>query len=118
MTESPIAEIVTFRARPGVAPARMAELAGRIAPFLAARPGFVARVLSCAEDGTWTDHILWTDRRAAERAAEAVLSEPAAAPFFAAIDEASVRMVHAPVLVHQRAREPAPESLPAAGLAA
>lgn len=103
MQESMIAEIVTFRTLPGVTSESVRTLAEGLAPFLAKAPGFVARGLSQAEDGGWTDYVLWRSLPEAMAAAEQIMAEPCAAPFMAAIDGDSVRMSHAPVLVRQTA---------------
>lgn len=96
-----IAEIVTFRAAPGVPPETMRSRAEAIGPWLAACPGFLSRALSLAEDGTWTDHVIWASLDQAMAAAAKIMDEPCAAPFMAAIDGPSVAMGHAPVLVRQ-----------------
>ena len=97
------AEIVTFRAAPDVSVADMTRAAEGIAAFLVGCDGFVARHLSRAEDGTWTDHVIWRSLAQASAAAERLMADPAAAAFMALIDMASVRMVHAPVAVAQMA---------------
>jgi hypothetical protein len=100
-TPSPIppsvAEIVTFRLVPGTDPDAFACTAAALDPWLAAAPGFLGRCLSCAPDGVWTDHVLWTDLPAASAAAEALPTRPEAAAFLAAIDLSSVTMCHAQV---------------------
>ncbi len=96
-----IAEIVTFRALAGADPAAMGAAAAGIAVWLGSCPGFVARTLSGAEDGIWTDHVVWNSLAEALAAAERIMQEPAAAPFMALIDPACVTISHAPVATRQ-----------------
>ena len=98
-----IAEIVTFRAVPGTDDTELTQAAVALEPFLMTRAGFVSRHLSCGADGTWTDHVVWSDLGLAKAASEALMSEPAAGPFMMLIDPASVVMTHAPVMVSQAA---------------
>ncbi|MCX8507272.1 MAG: hypothetical protein ORN49_00085 [Rhodobacteraceae bacterium] len=104
MTDPLIAEIVTFRTLPGHRPEAVARAAAGLAPFLATCPGFLSRSLSQAEDGTWTDHVLWSSLHAAKAAGERILSDPQAAPFMAMIDGPSVRLDHRTVMAHQTAK--------------
>lgn len=101
MTKGTIAEIVSFRALAGIGPEAMQKHAAGIADWLAHQPGFIARTLSLAEDGTWTDHVLWASPAQAMAAGEALMAEPSARAFMEAIDPASVRMSHAPVALRQ-----------------
>ena len=97
------AEIVTFRALPGISRETLRERAEAIGPWLAACPGFLSRTLSLNDTGTWTDHIVWASPDQAKAAGEKLMNEPSAAPFMAAIDGASVTMSHAPVVIRQTA---------------
>jgi hypothetical protein len=54
--------------------------------------------LTRAEDGTWTDLVLWVSLSAAMTAAGAMMAEPAFGPFMAQIDGPTVQMRHEPVL--------------------
>ena len=104
MTESTLtAEIVTFRRLAGAPEDAVRRAAAGLAPFLSGSAGFVSRSLSRDAEGTWTDHLLWTDAGLARAAAERMMAEPAAAALMALIDMGSVRMTHAPVLVTQKA---------------
>jgi hypothetical protein len=96
--DSPVMELVTFRLVPGVADtAFLAAARGTEAP-LRKRPGFLSRSLTRGSDGLWTDHVLWSSLPEAMAAAEAMMAEPAFAPFMAAIDGATVTMRHDRVL--------------------
>lgn len=96
MTEdrTPIAEIVRFRAQPGLDGASLLAVAKATQTALQACPGFRTRLLTCDESGLWCDILLWTDRAAAQAGAEAMMHHPDFAPFLAAIDPASLEMRH------------------------
>lgn len=87
-------ELVTFRLNPGTDRAAFLENARRTEALIRRQPGFQARMLTEAEDGTWSDIVTWASHAAAVAAAEAVLSDPDFAPFGAMIDGATVRMSH------------------------
>ncbi len=97
------AEIVTFRTLPGLVPEEVSKAASTVGPWLARQRGFVARSLSCSNDGQWTDHVLWASHEDAARAGEAFMAEPSALAFMAMIDPESVQMNHAPVHLRQTA---------------
>ncbi len=97
------AEIVTFRTKPAISPEDLRARAESLGPWLAKCPGFLARTLSLANDGTWTDHVIWATPHQAKAAADLIMAEPSAAPFMAAIEGSSVAVSHAPVLARQTA---------------
>lgn len=104
MTDSIIAEIVTFRIRPGHSSADVVAAARDLEPFLATCPGFLSRNLVQGEDGTWTDHVLWSNLANAKAAGARIMSDPNAAAFMAMIDGPSVVMSHSPVMLRQTAK--------------
>lgn len=95
------AEIVTFRAAPGIDDATLARHADAVRDWLARQPGFVARTLSCNDDGLWTDHLIWKRLEDAQAAGRKFPSEPAASAFMAAIDMARTSMNHSPIVLRQ-----------------
>ena len=97
-TQSPVAEIVTFRLIDGADPATFVANARALEPKLRATGQVLSRTLSAAEDGTWTDHITWTSMQAAKAAAEQIMADPDAAPMMQMIDPEGVEMRHA--LIH------------------
>ena len=104
MTESTLtAEIVTFRTHTDTPEDDVRRAAAALAPFLSGCEGFVSRSLSRDGDGIWTDHILWANADLAKRAAAQMMEQASAAAFLALIDVPSVRMIHARVLVEQKA---------------
>lgn len=95
---NPVMETVTFRLLPGTDSAAFLAAARATALLVAACPGFVARHLTCDEDGTWTDLVEWTSAGAAHAAAAALMADPVFQPFVAMIDGASARMRHPAIL--------------------
>jgi hypothetical protein len=93
-----VAEIVTFRLLTATSEGAFLNAARATGPLLAAAPGFVSRRLSRGPDGTWTDHVEWTSLAHAEAAADAIMKDPAAGPFLAAIDPATIVMRHEALL--------------------
>ena len=90
---TPVLELVTFRLIPGTDPAAFAAAAEATRPLVAARPGFRARHLAQDREG-WADLVVWDSLTAAEAAAQAVMADPAFAPFMAMIAPDSVVMRH------------------------
>ena len=92
-----IAEIVTYKligsARPDTHRRAAAEMDG----FLHKTGAVLSRVLSCDDDGLWTDHILWTSKAAAEAAQQQAMQRPEFQRFFSDIDPDSCALRHAPV---------------------
>lgn len=90
-----VIEIAVFKLEDGVSKEAFLEAAKPSADFVKARPGFIARRLSCAEDGTWTEHIEWASMEDARSAAAAFGTSEAVKPFRDCIDGSSVRLTHA-----------------------
>ncbi len=94
----PVMEIVSFRLVAGTSDAAFLAAAKTTALPLQGQPGFRGRHLTRAEDGTWTDHVLWSSLPLAMAGAEQMTAEPAFQPFMALIDGATVVLRHEPVL--------------------
>jgi hypothetical protein len=94
----PVMELVSFRLVAGTSDAAFLAAAKTTALPLQGQPGFRGRHLTRAEDGTWTDHVLWSSLPQAMAGAEQMTAEPAFQPFMALIDGATVAMRHEPVL--------------------
>ncbi|MEM7488046.1 MAG: hypothetical protein AAF390_02870, partial [Pseudomonadota bacterium] len=75
-------------------PETFAEAARDMSEWITAQPGFIARRLSVAEDGTWIEQVEWADMAAAKAAAAAIGDAPGNAGFLRAIDGPSVEMRH------------------------
>ena len=89
-----IIETVTFKLNAGVDRADFIASAETMNDWVATRPGFVHRRLSCGPDGTWIEHIEWDTMENAKAAAAQIMSAPNNAGFLMAIDEGSVQMSH------------------------
>ena len=88
-------ELVTFRLTPGTDRAAFLSAAHATEPVVRRQPGFCARMLVEAGDGTWSDIVTWASHADAMAAAEAVMADTGFAPFAAMIDGPTVRMTHA-----------------------
>jgi uncharacterized membrane protein YdcZ (DUF606 family) len=100
-TQTPVAEIVTFRLVAGAEAEAFVTAARALEPMLAATGAVLGRTLSQDADGLWTDHIRWTSMEAAKTTAAAMMRDPAAAPMMQMIDPDQVQMRHAPILYQQ-----------------
>lgn len=94
----PVLEVVSFRLTPGTTDAAFLAAARATEAPLRRQPGFLARQLTRAGDGTWTDHVTWASLPQAMAAAEAMMAEPAFGPFVALIDPSSMQMRHDTIL--------------------
>lgn len=90
-----VAEIVTFRLKPGADPDAFSRAAEAMTPFLRSTGAMLSRSLSADETGLWTDHITWTSMQAAQDTAKAMFERPEAGPFMEMIDPADMVMRHA-----------------------
>lgn len=92
-------ETVTFRVLDGVAPDAFLQAAQEATAFMNDCPGFLRRRLSCAADGTWTEHIEWASLDYAEAAAARIGQDARARAFVRAIDGPSVKLGHSALKV-------------------
>ena len=97
-TQTPVLEIVTFRTAHGTDESAFLEAARGTEALLRDRGSLVRRVLTKADDGTWTDVVELKSMDEALSAAKAVLQEPSFMPFMSMIDPESVAMSHAPIM--------------------
>ena len=89
-----VIETVTFKLNDGISREGFAQAAKSMNDFVTSRPGFVARRLSCGDDGLWIEHIEWTDMDAAKAAAAAIGSVESNRSFLSAIDGSTVKLHH------------------------
>ncbi|WP_309666215.1 hypothetical protein [Tabrizicola sp.] len=92
--DGPVMEVVRFRLKAGNAEAAFLNAAKATETPLRAQRGFVRRALTRAEDGFWTDHVIWSSMAMAGAGADAMMAEPAFQPFMAMIDGPTVSMRH------------------------
>ena len=89
-----VIETVMFKLNAGENAAGFVEAAKAMGSWVQSQPGFLHRRLSCTEDGTWIEHIEWSDMEAAQAAAAQIGAEPGNADFLKAIDGPTVKMMH------------------------
>ena len=89
-----VIETVTFRLEDGVSKEAFLDAARSSVCFVRLRPGFIARRLSCAEHGTWVEHIEWASMEDAKSAAAAFARAESVKPFLQCINGPSVRLIH------------------------
>lgn len=94
---SAVAEVVRFRIKQSVDDAAFISMTRATEGLVRAQPGFLARYLVRADDGVWTDFVIWENAACARAAASAVMQAAEFAPFMAAIDVSSIEMSHQPV---------------------
>ena len=94
-----VIETVCFKLNKSASREDFTAAAREVSQWVKTRPGFVQRRLSCAEDGTWTDHIEWESMDAAREAAGAIGSAPETARFLAAIDGETVQLTHSELIL-------------------
>lgn len=95
-----IIEIVQFRLANGVDRDQFIAAAENTMPTLCTMDGFIGRILSEGEDGSWTDHVRWTDAEAAQAAMSASSANEVLLPFIMAIDPDTMSLTYqAPVVL-------------------
>lgn len=94
-----VIETVTFKLKEGISREEFAAAAQDINSFVTSQTGFIARRLSCSEDGEWIEHIEWSDMDAAKAAASKISSFDGNRPFLLAINGPTVTMRHSEVEV-------------------
>lgn len=89
-----IIETVTFKLNKDVSRDDFVAAAKEMSAWVEAQPGFMQRRLSCTTDGTWIEHVQWTDLDAAKAAAAGIGKAQGNANFLSAINGPSVRLMH------------------------
>ncbi len=94
-----VIETVTFRLKPSIDREAFLESALAINDYVATCPGFVARRLSCTNEGSWTEHIEWETMSDAKAAADGIGLRPGNRAFLEAIDGSTVNVRHSALQV-------------------
>lgn len=89
-----IIETVTFKLHEGISREAFAQAAAAMNAYVTDCAGFVARRLSCSDNGIWVEHIEWADMASAKAAAAGLGQVPSNAEFLSAIDGPTVTMMH------------------------
>lgn len=87
-------EQVTYRLADGIDETAFLVAISPTQSWLRSQPGFLGFELAVTPDGTWVDHVWWSDPTAAEVAAGAYMASDAAAALFAVLDMSSAVMRH------------------------
>lgn len=70
-----VLEVVRFQTDETVSEQEFVRLFESTRALISAQPGFLARQLIRADDGAWTDLVLWCNRQQAEQAAAGVIAD-------------------------------------------
>lgn len=97
MTPQTHAETVTFRLKDAVAVTSFADAASAMIPFLRGTGAMVSRELSADGTGVWTEHVVWSRKIAAKKAATRTAEHTQARPFLDMIIPAGTCMHHATI---------------------
>jgi len=89
-----IIEIVQFSLADGVGRDEFIAAAANTMPELCTMDGFIGRVLSEDEDGSWTDHVKWSNAEAAQAAMAASMENEALLPFIMSVDPDSMTLTY------------------------
>ncbi len=89
-----VVELVHCRLADGVTPDAFRATFGPTSQAVARYPGFGARALAVAPDGSWFDIVLWHDRASALAASQAAESDPVLAPLFSMLDPGSLVVLY------------------------
>lgn len=89
-----VIETVTFKLEEGISKEDFLETVPCSTDFVTAQPGFISRRLSCAEDGSWIEHIEWESMADAKRAAILIGQTGSVKPFLKCIDGPSAKLIH------------------------
>lgn len=92
-------ELVIFESKPGISTEQMIAASRKMTSALSDLDGYVSRAFWQSSDGLWVDTVYWENLLTAEAAAEAILSIPAAAEFLALIEESTITMRHAQIVI-------------------
>lgn len=87
-------ETVTFKLNNTMSRDEFAKAVEAITEFAQKQDGFVARRLSCSDDGLWIEQVEWKTLEAAQAAAALIGKKPTLAACMQAIDGPSVVMHH------------------------
>lgn len=89
-----IVEVVTFKIKEGISYEDAKQKLLSLNECVEAFDGFIERRLSVNENDEWLDMVFWTNKEAALKAAELVMSNPKAMEVFAIMDETSLKINH------------------------
>ncbi len=94
-----VAEVTSFRMKPGITAKDAAEAGRDIDAWLRGQPGFVSRLMVGSADGTITDIVVWETERDGRASSERLMAETGSSRFHALVDGGSVDWSFAEVLM-------------------
>lgn len=94
-----VIEVVAFKLNNGASEGDFLKTIPATAQFLDRMDGFIARRLSCDNEGNWLEHVEWESLAKAEMASKAFMKEESAMPMMQFIDKDSVKLSHNRLLV-------------------
>ena len=94
VADQTVIEVVTFKLVAGISDADYVKASRATEDFVRGLPGFRHRMLSKAEDGTWTDTVVWADMASAKSAAEKFPQAECTTAMMQMIDPVSVSLRH------------------------
>jgi hypothetical protein len=90
-----VIECVLFRLAANANRSAFVKAAEDMNAWVNQQPGFIARSLSCTEQGEWIEHIEWASLEDARSAASKIGQAEEVRPFVTVIDGSSLTMRHA-----------------------
>jgi hypothetical protein len=95
LSEANVVEYVTFKALEGSDVDEVAKVTVAVNANLEENyPGFVERIISLQEDGTWVEVVYWKDMASAKGALDKFLKDPKNADFLAIVKPDSVSLTY------------------------
>ncbi len=92
-------ETVTFKLAEGITKDAFLQTVPASTKYMKGRSGFIARRLSCTDDGMWIEQIEWETMEDAKGAAANLGTAESIHPFLQAIDGPSATMHHSTIEV-------------------
>lgn len=94
MQNSPVVEIVLFKAKAGISDAEVMDAVTFSQTWLETQPGYIRRETLKDEEGQWIDVVHWHSRKEALEAGERIMTSAAGEKFGQVIDERQMTMMH------------------------
>ena len=101
-TTTPTAVHYSFRLKPGTDREAFLKASAKTGPFISQAPGFMFRRISEAEDGTWSDHVIWQSRADYDAIDGSFMQDPSTGDMIALIDPATFARTISSVLLQMQ----------------
>lgn len=96
-----VVEIVTFKLSPEIAPETYLAVTQKSGDWAKAHPGFVSRLISRGDDGTWSDVTVWDSPENAKASQSSFMEQEFAGEMIGMIEKDSFSMHQRPILWQQ-----------------